>query len=84
MKELEGKEIIEVSGIFGHCLAGLKHKIISDSVGLFHSLFITSEGKVLAYGNNSYSKIFTDEQYSSIYKPNETTIRGCASLGWAR
>ncbi len=113
VKELEGKEIIEVSGTYGHCLAvckdgrvfvrgsdwrgrlglggrssasefteisGLKHKIISASAGAAHSLFMTSEGKVLACGGNRCGELLTTEPGSDISTPAETTIRGGASF----
>ena len=113
-KELEGIEIIEVSGIDSHFLAvckdgrvfvygsnllgeaglgegrelesgfteitGLKYKIISASAGSFISLFITSEGKVLACGHNRYGQLLTTKPSSEVYTPIETTISGGASF----
>ncbi|KAK8890682.1 protein kinase activity protein [Tritrichomonas musculus] len=117
VKELEGTEIIEVSGIYDHCLAvckdgrvfvrgsdrngslglgggrssesefteirGLKHKIISASAGGAHSLFITSEGKVLACGWNNCGQLLTTEPGSDVYTPSDTTISSGASFSIA-
>lgn len=119
VEELEGIEIIQVSGIFEHCLAvskdgrvfvhginyygrlGLdgdiietkkfteitslsKYKIISASAGYNHSLFITSDGKVLACGSNKFGELLLNKPSENcIFSPIETTITSGASFGIA-
>lgn len=115
--ELDGKDVIEVSGIWDHCLAVCKdgsvltsgsnivgqmgigeesssidefvkiqglnaYKIVSASGGVGHSLFITSEGKVLACGSNFEGQLLFNDgpDHDFIYIPRETAITSGASF----
>lgn len=58
-----------------------KYKIISASAGINHSLFVTSEGKVLACGSNSYGQlILKDDRHKDYYTPEETMIKSGAKF----
>lgn len=59
-----------------------KHKIISASAGLNHSLFITSEGKVLACGSNGNGQLLTSSEPSraDVFSPVETVVSSGASF----
>lgn len=71
-----------LSSKFIQILALNKHKIVSASAGCFHSLFITSEGKVLACGINGCGQLLLKTRPSKkyIYSPVETVIKSGASF----
>ncbi|KAK8880820.1 hypothetical protein M9Y10_003512 [Tritrichomonas musculus] len=59
-----------------------KYKIKSASAGFSHSLFLTSEGKVLACGNNYFGQLATSVGPSEedVYFPVETDIKDGATF----
>lgn len=62
-----------------------KHKIISSYAGCGHSLFLTSEGKVLACGANHYGQCLLNKETNCyINQICETTITGYATFCIAR
>ncbi|KAK8876536.1 hypothetical protein M9Y10_006753 [Tritrichomonas musculus] len=114
--ELEGIDIVQLSGTYKHCLAvsrdgrvfalgsnengelGIgksdsssqkfkqitslqKYKIVSASAGFSHSLFLTSEGTVLACGKNDFGQLLLRRGRSDNcqFLPVETTVVSGAS-----
>lgn len=67
-KKTSLKEFIEITSLN-------KYKITAVSAGPKHSLFLTSEGKVLACGDNKSKQCFYDNSINSILLPVETSIR---------
>ena len=57
-----------------------KYKIVSASMGYFHSLFLTSERKVLACGWNVYGQCLLSKTGKSLSIPVETTISSGATF----
>ncbi|KAK8871759.1 copper transport protein ctr1 [Tritrichomonas musculus] len=51
-----------------------RHKIKSVSAGFAHSLFLTTEGKVLGCGHNSFRGLPIKERTEFIYLPIETLV----------
>lgn len=56
------------------------YKIVFASMGYFHSLFITSEQKVLACGWNVYGQCLMERPGKSLDTPIETTITSDATF----
>lgn len=114
--EIEGKEIVCLSGVEGHLLAVSKegkvfafgnnnrgalslgnavniitefkeitslrgYNIKAAYAGREHSLFQTSEGKILSCGHDRYGELLIGNcQREYIYLPEETTITGGATF----
>lgn len=57
-----------------------KQKIVSVFAGRSHSLFINTEGKIFACGNNSCGQLLLDKDLNddSIYLPVETSVKSDA------
>lgn len=73
----EADEFTEISSL-------KKYKITSASAGGWHSLFLTSDGKVLACGYNRYGQLFLNNpSEKNIDSPIETTIATGATFIYA-
>ena len=58
-----------------------KYKIKSVSTSRYHSLFMTSEGQILACGNNRFGQLLLGKpSKGSIFAPTETVIKKDATL----
>lgn len=57
-----------------------KYRIVSASAGFGHSLFLTSEGKVLAGGYNGYGELLLNKSSDDVLSPIETTITSGATF----
>lgn len=51
------------------------NKIVAAYAGGWHSLFKTSEGKILACGRNSYGELMLNNEGGNIYPPVEISIK---------
>lgn len=61
-----------------------KYKIVSAAAGQNHSLFITSEGKVIACGGNKYGQLLLDHiSDDCFFTPIGTTIKSGATFAIA-
>lgn len=75
-----GKEKDSVSS-FTEILSIQRYKIRSAYAGCNHSLFETSEGKILSCGFNNYGELLLNSGPSeSVYSPTETIITSGASF----
>lgn len=51
------------------------NKIVAAYAGGFHSLFKTSEGKILACGSNKYGELMLNNEGDDVYPPVEISIK---------
>ncbi|KAK8838286.1 hypothetical protein M9Y10_035709 [Tritrichomonas musculus] len=65
-------------------ISSLRYKIVSASASNDHSLFLTSENKVLACGSNYYGQLLlSSPSKEDVYLPVETTITSGATFAIA-
>lgn len=54
----------------------VSHKIVSAYAGMYHSLFLNTEGRVIACGKNDRGQLFLDSLEKDLFtSPKETLIR---------